>query len=96
MSQETHILDNEEKEKWIEYYVEREIAISRMRVQDPKPVIMENLKDMVTADSGGVTTRQTKTTCEEMLNVIRDSGSIHYSSDNEQNGEVKHDGEYDT
>jgi len=32
--QEMHFLNNEEKEKYIEDYVERETSVARMRVED--------------------------------------------------------------
>jgi len=31
---ETHVLSNEQKEKWIEDYIERETAVARKRVED--------------------------------------------------------------
>jgi hypothetical protein len=37
--QETHSLSNEEKEKGIEDYVEREIAVARKRVEDAEAVV---------------------------------------------------------
>jgi hypothetical protein len=37
--QETHFLSNEEKEKGIEDYVEREIAVARKRVEDAEAVV---------------------------------------------------------
>jgi len=43
-SQETHFLTNEEKEKWIEDFVERETAVARKRVQDEERVIMQDIK----------------------------------------------------
>jgi len=39
--QETHVLSNEEKEKWIEDYVDRETAVARKQVQDAKTAIMQ-------------------------------------------------------
>jgi hypothetical protein len=43
-SQETHFLANEEKEKWIEDFVERETAVARKRVQDKETVIKQDMK----------------------------------------------------
>jgi hypothetical protein len=40
--QETHILNNEEKEKWIEDYVERETVVARHRVQDAETAIIKS------------------------------------------------------
>jgi len=36
---ETHFLNNEEKEKWIEDYVERETAGARERVEDAEAAV---------------------------------------------------------
>jgi len=41
--QETHILSNEAKEKWIDDYVERETTVARKRVQDPETASMQEL-----------------------------------------------------
>jgi len=46
--QETHFLSNEEKEKWIEDFVERETAVARKRVQDAVTALM---RDMTTAEN---------------------------------------------
>jgi len=94
--QETHFLNNEEKEKWIEDYVQRETAVARKRVQDPETAIMQELKDMTTAESAGGTTRLPETTFEEMLNAIGDSLSDLATSDNEQDGADEEDEEEDT
>jgi len=94
--QETHILSNEQTEKWIEDYVERETAVARKRVQDAETVIMQELKDMTTAGNVGATTRKPKTTFEEMLNSLGDSLSDLASSDDHQDGEDKEDDEEDT
>jgi len=88
---ETYCLSNEEKEKWIEDYVERETAVPSKRVQDAETAIMQELKDMTTAESVGATTRNAETTFEEMLNAIRDSLSNLACSNNEQDGEDKDD-----
>jgi hypothetical protein len=50
---------------------------------------------MTTAETGGVTTGNPETTCEEMLNGIRDSLSNLASPDDEQDGEDEEDDEYD-
>jgi hypothetical protein len=56
-----------------------------MQVQDAEKVMMQELKDMTTA------TGKPETTCEEMLNGIRDSLSDIASSDDEQEGEDEKD-----
>jgi hypothetical protein len=91
--QETHFLSNEEKEKWIEDFVERETAVARKRVQDTETVIMHN---MMTADNGAATTGKPKTAFEEILNAIGDSLRDLPCSDDEQDGEDKDDDEEDT
>ena len=48
-TQEAQFLSNDEKDKWIEDYVEREIAVARKLVQDADTVIMQELKDKTTA-----------------------------------------------
>jgi len=94
--QEAHFLSNEEKEKWIEHYVERETAVARKRVHDAETAIMQELKDMTTAESVGVTTRKPETIFEEMFNAIGNSLSDLASSDDEQNGEDEEDDEEDS
>jgi hypothetical protein len=87
---ETHFLSNEEKEKWMEDFVERETAVGRKRVQDAETAMMQELKDITTA------TGKPETTFEEMLNAIRGSMSNLVSSDNEQVGEDEEDDDEDT
>jgi hypothetical protein len=91
--QETHFLSNEEREKWIEDFVERETAVARKRVQDTETAIMQ---DMTTAANGGVTTGKPKTTFEEMSNAIGVSRSDLASSDDEQDGKDEEDDEENT
>jgi len=79
--QETHFLSNEEKEKWIEDFVERETAVARKRVQDAETAIMQDVR---TAENGCATTGKPETTFEEMLNAIGDSLSDLARSDDEQ------------
>jgi len=92
-SQETNFLTNEEKEKWIKDYVERETAVARKRVKDAETAIMQ---DMTTAENGGATTGQSETTSEEILNAIGDSLSDLASSDDVPDGEDEEDDEEDT
>jgi len=44
--QETHLLSNQEKEQWIEDYVEREIAVARKQVEDAEAAIKQVQDDM--------------------------------------------------
>jgi hypothetical protein len=91
--QETHFLSNEEKEKWIEDFVERETAVARKRVQDAETVIIQ---DMTTAENGCATTGKPKTSSDDMFNAIGDSLSDLASSDDNQDGEDEADDEGDT
>ena len=47
---ETHFLSNEEKEKSIQDYVERETAVARMQVEDPETAIEQKQDDMRIAE----------------------------------------------
>jgi len=47
---ETHFLSNEEKEKWIEHYVERETARARKRVEDAEAAVQQEQDDMTQAE----------------------------------------------
>ena len=86
--QETNFFRNEEKEKWIKDFVERETAVARKRVQDAETVIMQ---DMTTADKKCATTGKPKTMFEVMLNASRDCLSDIASSDTEQDGKDEED-----
>jgi len=94
--QKMHCSSNEEKENWIEDYVERETAVARKQVQDAATAIMQELHDMTTADNTGATTRKPDTISEKMLNATRPSWSDVASSDDEQSGEDEEDDEVDT
>jgi len=93
---ETHLLPNEENERSIKDYLERESAVARKRVQDAETVIMQEQEDMNTAENTGVTTIMQEKKFEEMLNSIGDSLSDLASSNNEQDGEDEEDVEEDT
>jgi hypothetical protein len=90
------LLSNEKKEKWIEEYVERETDVARKRVQDIETAIMQEMKDMTTAESKGAMYKMTTTTLNEKLNAIGDSLSNLADSDNEQDVEDEEDDEDDT
>jgi len=79
---ETHFLSNEQTEKWIEDYVERESAGARKRIEDAVAVVHQEQEDMKHAEIGGLMSRQSKKTFEEMMVAIRDSLSDLASSDN--------------
>jgi len=90
--QKTHFSSNDEKEKWIQDYVERETTVARKWVQDAETAIRQEWNDMTTAENMGATTRKPETVFEEMLNSIGDSLSDLASSEEEQDRE---DVEYD-
>jgi hypothetical protein len=52
---EMHFLSIEEKEKWIEDYVERETAGARKRVEDAEAAVQEEQDDMKHAEIAGLT-----------------------------------------
>jgi len=93
---ETHVLSNEEREKWIEDYVERETAVARQRVQDAETAIMQEQEHMGNVEQGRSTTTKPEITFEEMLNAIGDSLSDLASSTDEEDGEDEDDDEEDT
>jgi hypothetical protein len=88
---ETHFLSNEEKEKWIEYYVERETTGARKGVEDQEAAVQQEQDDMTHAEIAGLTSREPKRTFEEMLVAIGDSLSDLGSSNDGQDGEDEDD-----
>ena len=94
---ETHFLSNEEKEQWIEVYVERETAVARKRGEDAQTAIKWEQDDMRNAEKVGLITTKPETTFEEVLNTNGDSLSDFASSDNGEDGQDEYDdGEDDT
>jgi len=85
--QETHILSNEEKEKWIEDHVERETAGARKWVEDAEVAIQQEEEDMKKAGNTGLMYREPEKTFQEMMVAIRDSLSDLVSSDDGDDGE---------
>jgi len=55
---ETHFLSNEEKDTWIEDYVERETAGARKRVEDAEAAVQQEQDDMTQAEIAGLTSRE--------------------------------------
>jgi len=90
---ETHFLSNEEKEKWIENYVQRETAGARRRVEDAEAAVQQEQDDMTHAEMTGSTSRVPEMTFEEMLVAMRDSLSDLASSDDGEDGEDEDDEE---
>jgi hypothetical protein len=83
----THFLSNEEKEKWIEDYVERETAGARKQVEDAEAAVQQEQDDMVHTEIAGLTSREPEKTFEEMMAAIGDSLSDLASSDDGEDGE---------
>jgi len=90
---ETHILSNEEKEKSIEDYVEKETTGARKRVEDAKVAIRQEQEATEEAQNAGVTAREPKKTFPEMMVAIWDSLSDIASSYNGEDGEDGNDKE---
>jgi hypothetical protein len=93
---ETHIASNEEREKWIEDYVERETAVAGKRVQDAQTAMMQEQEHMVNVEKGRSTTTKPEISFEKMLNAIGDSLSDLASSEDEEDGEDEDNDEEDT
>jgi len=90
---ETHFLSHEEKEKWIEDYVERETAGARKRVEDAEATVQQGQDDMMQAEIAGLTSREPEKTFEEMLVAIGDSLGDLASPDDGEDGEDEDDEE---
>jgi len=90
---ETHFLSNQEKEKWIEDYVERETAGARKRVEDAEAAVQQEQDEMKHAEIAGLTYREPEKMFEEMLVAIGDSMSDLASSDDGEDGEEEDDEE---
>jgi len=88
---ETRFLSNEEKEKWIEDYVERETAGARKRVEDAEEVVQQEQDDMTHAENAGLTSREPEKTFQEMLAAIGDCLSDLASSNDGEDGDDEDD-----
>jgi hypothetical protein len=91
--QETHFLSNEEKQKFIEDYGERETAGARKRVENAEAAVQQEQDDMTHAEIAGFTSREPEKTIEEMLVAIGDSLSDLASSDDGEDVEDEDDEE---
>jgi len=89
----THFVSNEEKEKWIEDYVEGETAGARKRVEDAEAAVQQEQDDITHAKIVGSTSREPEKTFEEILVAIGDSLSDLASFDDGEDGEDEHDDE---
>jgi hypothetical protein len=68
--EETHFLCNEEKEKWIEDYVERETTGARKRVGDAEAAVQQEQDDTSKAENAGLTKREPNKTLQGMMVAI--------------------------
>jgi hypothetical protein len=91
--QERNFLNEKEKEKWIQDYMERETAVARKRVEDAETAVKQEQEDIGSAESGGLTASEPGQTFYEMLDAIGDSLSYVASSDDEEDGEDDEDTE---
>jgi len=55
---EMHFLTNEEKDKWIEDYMESETATARIWVEDAEAAVQQEQEDMKHAEIVGLTNRE--------------------------------------
>jgi len=69
--QETHFLRNEEKEKWIEDYVERETAGARKRVEHSEAASQQEQQDTKTDDNARLRNREPEKAFQEMIVAYR-------------------------
>jgi len=90
-----HFVSNEDKDKWIEDYVERATDVARKRVEDPETAIKQEQDDMRNAEKAGLTTAKPETTFQEMLNAIENGLGDLASSDIGEDGEDEDDDEED-
>jgi len=91
-----NFLGNQEKEKWIEDYVDGETAVVREQVQDAETAIMQEQENMRNVEKARLTTTNRETTFEEMLNANGDSVRDPASSEDEDDGDDEDDDEEDT
>ena len=90
---ETHFLSNEENEKWLQDFVERETAGSRKRVEDAETAVQQEQDNVTHSDLAGLTSRKPDKPFEEMLVAIGDGLSDLASSDDGEDGEDEDDDE---
>jgi len=88
-----HFLSTNEREKWIENYVESETTGARKQVQDGEVAISQQQKDTETAEKMGLTPRDPTIVFHKMMSSFGDSLSDIASSNDGENGEVEDDEE---
>jgi hypothetical protein len=90
---ETHFLSNEEKEKWIEDYVERDTAAERKQVEDAQAAVQQEQDNMTPPEFARLMAREPEKTIEEMLVAIGYSLSDFARFDDEDDWEDEDDEE---
>jgi len=93
---ETHLLSNEETERWVEDNVDRATAVPRKRVQDAETMIMQEQDNMGNAEKTPSTTRKPEETIENTLNALGDNVSNLPGSDDKQDEDDTEGDEEDT
>jgi hypothetical protein len=91
--QEMHFVSDEEKEKRIEDYLERETAGARKPVEDADGGVQQEQDDVTHAEIAGLPSRESEKTFEEMRVAIGDSLSDLASSYDGEDGEEDDDEE---
>jgi hypothetical protein len=84
---ETNWLSNQEKEKWIENFADRETGVARNWVQHAETGIMQKQEDMRNAKTTESRSRKSVNTLGVMLYAIWDSLSNLASANNDEDGE---------
>jgi len=90
---ETHLSSNEDKEKWIEDYVERETTGARERVEDAETAVQQKQEDTRKAETVGLTNAHPEKTFQEMMVAIGDNLSDLASSDDGEDDDDEDDEE---
>ena len=93
---EIHFINNEETEKSLGDYMDRETAVARKRVQDAVTTIMQEQGHMRNVEQAQSTTTKPETTFEEMGNVMGESLSDLVSSEDGEEAEDEDDDEKDS
>jgi len=86
-----HFVCREEKDKWIEYYDERETAWARKRVKDAEGAVQQEQEDIKHGEIAGFINRVSEQTSKPMRVPIRQNLSDLGCSDNWEHGEDKDD-----
>jgi len=83
---EKHYMSDEEKQQWIQHYVERETAGAWKWVEDAEAPITQEQDDTETAENAGLRTREPKRIFQDMMVTIEDNLSNLASSNDGEDG----------